>query len=216
MSALGRTVAQPYLGVRWFDQMWHRALAHGVRPWHVVTGALLGLLLIVTIPIALLTDGIATPAQAQDMTNVWRSPQFGLKLEHPPGWNITEQRSDPERGDVVILGNETSALLVGLLHDTRTPTEMADDLVLAQKSETPDLAVIESNVTETGAILMFLQYTIQPHTESATLIDEKALVGALEPGVSTITVRGMVPDRADVEVEFAEIEAMIGSLTPDR
>jgi hypothetical protein len=29
-------------------------------------------------------------------------------------------------------------------------------------------------------------------------------------------VRGMVPDRANVEAEFEVIETMIGSLTPDR
>lgn len=155
-------------------------------------------------------------AQARQATNVWRSPQFGLSLSSPDGWQIVEQRSDPERGDVVILGNETSALLVGLLHDTRTPREMADDLVLAQKTTTPDLAVLQSEVTATGAVLMFMQYTIQPHTDGAMLIDEKALVGALQPGASTITVRGMVPDRANVEAEFAQIEAMIGTLQSDR
>jgi hypothetical protein len=164
----------------------------------------------------MLATAMPASVRAQEMTNVWRSPQFGLKLVHPTGWNITEQRSDPERGDVVILGNETSALLVGLLHDTRTPNEMADDLVLAQKATTPDLAVLQQNVTETGAILMFMQYTIQPHTDTAMLIDEKALVGALQPGISTITVRGMVPDRANVETEFEQIETMIGSLQPDR
>jgi hypothetical protein len=176
----------------------------------------MALVLVLGGSVALVAYGVTSSAQAQEMTNVWRSPQFGLKLVHPPGWHITEQRSDPERGDVVIFGNETSALLVGLLHDTRTPTEMADDLVMAQKSATPDLAVLQSDVTETGAILMFMQYTIQPHTDAAMLIDEKALVGALDPGVSTITVRGMVPDRANVEAEFEQIETMIGTLTPDR
>ena len=183
-----------------------RAAIHGVRPWQLLM-AIMSLILVMAIPVAV---------RAQEATRVWRSPQFGLKLVQPAGWNITEQRSDPERGDVVILGNETSALLVGLLHDTRTPHEMADDLVLAQKSATPDLAVLQSNVTETGAILMFMQYTIQPHTDAAMLIDEKALVGALQPGRSTITVRGMVPDRANVVDEFEQIETMIGSITPDR
>ena len=183
-----------------------RAVVHGVRPWQLFL-AIMSLVLVMAIPVAV---------RAQETTKVWRSPQFGLKLAQPAGWNITEQRSDPERGDVVILGNDTSALLVGLLHDTRTPHEMADDLVLAQKSATPDLAVLQSNVTETGAILMFMQYTIQPHTEAAMLIDEKALVGALQPGISTITVRGMVPDRANVVDEFEQIEMMIGSITPDR
>jgi hypothetical protein len=42
------------------------------------------------------------------------------------------------------------------------------------------------------------------------------LVGALQPGVSTITVRGMVPDRANVVDEFEQIETMIGSITLDR
>ena len=183
-----------------------RAAIQGVRPWQLLL-AIMSLILVMAIPVAV---------RAQETTRVWRSPQFGLKLAHPAGWNIAEQRSDPERGDVVILGNETSALLVGLLHDTRTPHEMADDLVLAQKSATPDLAVLQSNVTETGAILMFMQYTIQAHTDAAMLIDEKALVGALQPGVSTITVRGMVPDRANVVDEFEQIETMIGSITLDR
>ena len=186
-----------------------------MRRWQLLVG-LLSLSALLAVTVGLYAHQMTTSAQAQELTNVWRSPQFGLKLAHPPGWNVTEQRSDPERGDVVILGNETSALLVGLLHDTRTPSEMADDLVMAQKSATPDLAVIQSNVTETGAILMFMQYTIQPHTDAAMLIDEKALVGTLQPGVSTITVRGMVPDRANVELEFEQIETMIGSLSPDR
>ncbi|MCC7369348.1 MAG: hypothetical protein IT306_13045 [Chloroflexi bacterium] len=183
-----------------------RSSAAGQFAWRLVV-VLLAVVLITVTPAA---------AQAQDATNVWRSPQFGLKLAPPDGWRIVEERSDPERGDVVILGNETSALLVGLLHDTRTPREMADDLVLSQKTTTPDLAVLQSEVTATGAILMFMQYTIQPHTDGAMLIDEKALVGALQPGASTITVRGMVPDRANVEAEFAQIEAMIGTLQPDR
>jgi hypothetical protein len=194
------------------------AAIRGLQPWQLLL-AIMSLVLVTSLVLVGSLVLIATTpaaAQAQELTNVWRSPQFGLKLTHPTGWTVTEQRSDPERGDVVILGNETSALLVGLLHDTRTPHEMADDLVLAQKSATPDLAVLQSNVTETGAILMFMQYTIQPHTDAAMLIDEKALVGALQPGVSTITVRGMVPDRANVVEEFEQIETMIGSITPDR
>lgn len=187
------------------------AAVASIRAWHLLVA------LVVTVVAAALAPSAWT-ATAQDdrLTTVWRSQQFGLKLELPDGWSVVEQRSDPVRGDVVIVGNETSALLVGLLHDTRTPREMADDLVIAQKTETPDLAVIESSVTETGAVLMFLQYTIQPGTDASMLIDEKALVGQLEPGVSTVTVRGMVPDRANVEAEFAQIESMIGTLTPDR
>jgi hypothetical protein len=46
------------------------------------------------------------------------------------------------------------------------------------------------------------------------LIDEKALVGSLEAGSSTITLRGMVPDRADVEGQFDQIEHIIGTLSP--
>lgn len=215
MSASGPTAALPRIGARWFGHVRVRVLAAGMRPWRLLLG-FTALALVLTASVAVAVQGVSSRAQAQELTNVWRSPNFGLKLEYPDGWAITEQRSDPGRGDVVILGNETSALLVGLLHDTRTPIEMADDLVLAQKQATPDLAVLQSDVTETGAILMFMQYTIQPHTDAATLIDEKALVGALQPGVSTITVRGMVPDRANVEAEFELIEAMIGSLTPDR
>lgn len=214
MSAEGRAAAVPGMRARLFGHVQPRVTVRRLRA-RLLLG-LMSLALVLTALVFISAHETTTYAQAQELTNVWRSPQFGLKLAHPPGWNVTEQRSDPERGDVVILGNETSALLVGLLHDTRTPREMADDLVLAQKTATPDLAVLESSVTETGAILMFMQYTIQPQTDSAMLIDEKALVGALQPGVSTITVRGMVPDRANVEAEFEQIETMIGSLTPDR
>ena len=155
-------------------------------------------------------------AETQEQFRVWRSEQFGLSLSHPVTWNVVEERNDPERGDVLILGNETSALLVGLLHDTRTPRQMALDLVQAQKETTPDLAVVQSEETASGSVLLFIQYTIHPHSESAMLIDEKALLGTLEPGVSTITLRGMVPDRADVENEFEQIESIIGTLAPDR
>ncbi|MGE3272346.1 MAG: hypothetical protein AB7P40_26595 [Chloroflexota bacterium] len=170
----------------------------------------------IALMILILVAAVPTAVQAQEAIKVWRSSQFGMKLDYPAGWSVVEQRTDPVRGDVVILGNETSAVLIGLLHDTRSPSEMADDLVLAQKAATPDLAVVQQNVTETGSVLMFLQYTIHPHTDTAMLIDEKALVGNLQPGVSTITVRGMVPDRVDVEAEFEQIETMIGTLAPDR
>jgi hypothetical protein len=155
-------------------------------------------------------------AEAQEQFHVWRSPQFAMSLSHPVTWTVVEERIDPERGDVLILGNETSALLVGLLHDTRTPRQMALDLVQTQKETTPDLAVVQSEETSAGSVLMFLQYTIHSQSASAMLIDEKALLGSLEPGVSTITLRGMVPDRADVESEFEQIESIIGTLSPDR
>jgi hypothetical protein len=61
-----------------------------------------------------------------------------------------------------------------------------------------------------------MQYTIHPQSASAMLIDEKALLGTLEPGLSTITLRGMVPDRANVEDEFEQIEGIIATLSPDR
>ncbi len=115
-----------------------------------------------------------------------------------------------------LLGNDVSALLVGLLHDTRTPRQMADDLVMAQKEATPDLAVVQQEETSAGSVLMFLQYTIHPQSATAMLLDEKALVGTLEPGTSTITLRGMVPDRADVEGQFDQIEHIIGTLSPAR
>lgn len=155
-------------------------------------------------------------SEAQPQFQVWRSPQFGLTLAHPTTWTVVEERSDPERGDVLILGNETSALLVGLLHDTRTPREMASDLIEMQKEATPDLAVIQSEETSSGSILMFMQYTIHAGTDSAMLIDEKALLGTLRAGSATITLRGMVPDRADVEAEFEQIESIIGTLAPER
>ena len=160
----------------------------------------------------------ALPAavEAQEQFHFWRSPQFGMSLSHPVTWNVVEERNDPERGDVLILGNETSALLVGLLHDTRTPRQMALDLIQSQKETTPDLAVVQSEETSAGSVLMFLQYTIHPQSASAMLIDEKALLGTLEAGQSTITLRGMVPDSANVESEFEQIEGIIGTLSPDR
>ena len=212
MSAPGRAAAHQRVRVHRFSPrlpVWpgRPGLPVGLsRFWRAVL-ALTAVALVAALPAAV---------QAQESISVWRSPQFGMKLDYPPGWSVVEQRSDPLRGDVVILGNETSAVLIGLLHDTRTPREMADDLVLAQKEATPDLAVVQRNVTETGSVLMFLQYTIHPHTDTAMLIDEKALVGQLQPGVSTITVRGMVPDRADVEGQFEVIERMIGTLATDR
>jgi len=167
---------------------------------------------------AVLAFVAALPAavEAQEQFHVWRSPQFGLSLSHPVTWNVVEERTDPERGDVLILGNETSALLVGLLHDTRTPRQMALDLVQTQKETTPDLAIVQSEDTSAGSVLMFLQYTIHPQSASAMLIDEKALLGTLEADTSTITLRGMVPDRADVENQFEQIEGIIGTLAPDR
>ena len=102
-----------------------------------------------------------------------------MTLAHPASWAVVEERSDPERGDVLILGNETSALLVALLHDTRTPREMSQDLIQTQKEMTPDLAVVQSEETSAGSILMFLQYTIRPESGDPMLIDEKALVGTL-------------------------------------
>ena len=155
-------------------------------------------------------------ADAQAQFGVWQSPRFGMTLAYPTTWTVTEEQSDPERGDVLILGNDVSALLVGLLHDTRSPRQMADDLVQNQKVATPDLAVVQSSETSAGSVLMFLQYTIHPQSATALLIDEKALVGTLESGVSTITLRGMVPDRADVEGQFEQIESIISTLSPAR
>jgi hypothetical protein len=178
-----------------------------VRQLALVLAAAVTLALVAALPAAV---------EAQEQFRVWRSPQFGLSLSHPVTWNVVEEQNDPERGDVLILGNETSALLVGLLHDTRTPRQMALDLIQSQKETTPDLAVVQTEETASGSVLMFLQYTIHPQSGSAMLIDEKALLGSLEPGLSTITLRGMVPDRADVESEFEQIESIIGTLSPDR
>jgi hypothetical protein len=175
----------------------------------------LTLLLAAALVLAVLA-AIPAAAESQAQFQVWRSPQFGLALSYPVAWTVSEEQSDPERGDVLILGNETSALLVGLLHDTRTPRQMALDLIQTQKEATPDLAVVQSEDTSAGSVLMFLQYTIHPQSSTAMLIDEKALLGSLEPGVSTITLRGMVPDRADVESEFEQIEGIIRTLAPDR
>lgn len=192
-----------------------------VRPERAgVLRGLLGILLaavaiaVVALPAAVAAQPAAVAAQEQ--FRVWSSPSFGLTLAYPTTWSVVEERTDLERGDVLILGNETSALLVGLLHDTRTPQQMAQDLVQSQKEATPDLAVVQSTETSAGSVLLFLQYTIHPESASAMLIDEKALLGSLEPGVSTITLRGMVPDRADVEAQFEEIDGIIGTLAPAR
>jgi hypothetical protein len=176
------------------------------------------LLAVLSLVVVALTIVVATPigAEAQQQFQVWRSPQFGMRLSHPTSWAVVEERADPERGDVLILGNETSALLVGLLHDTRTPRQMAEDLIQTQKEQTPDLAVVQSSETSAGSVLMFLQYTIRPGSDAAMLIDEKVLLGSLQAGSSTITLRGMVPDRANVASEFEEIESIISTLSPDQ
>ena len=178
------------------------------RRYRALALVLLGMLVLASVAVG---PGVA---RADDQFKVWRSPQFGLTMAYPPSWSVSEERSDPERGDVVILGNETSALLVGLLHDTRTPREMADDLIQTQKAQTPDLAVVQSTETSAGSVLMFLQYTIRPGSDEAMLIDEKVLLGTLQAGNSTITLRGMVPDRANVESELDQIEGIIGTLSP--
>jgi len=188
-------------------------MAFAARP--VVGWISLALLLVAALGLAMVASRPPT-VQAEQQFQVWRSTQFGMKLSHPMSWSVVEDRADPERGDVLILGNETSALLVGLLHDTRTPHEMAEDLVQSQKAQTPDLAVVQSTETSAGSVLMFLQYTIHPGTDTAMLIDEKALVGSLQAGNSTITLRAMVPDRANVEAELDQVESIIGTLAPDR
>jgi hypothetical protein len=179
---------------------------------------LLAVLSLALVALTVTTAMAATPvgAEAQQQFQVWRSPQFGMQLSHPTSWAVVEERADPERGDVLILGNETSALLVGLLHDTRTPRQMAEDLIQTQKEQTPDLAVVQSTETSAGSVLMFLQYTIRPGSDAAMLIDEKVLLGSLQSGTSTITLRGMVPDRANVAGQFEEIEGIISTLSPDR
>jgi len=170
-------------------------------------------LLLGSVLLLALLAGMPAAAEAQGQFTVWQSQQFGLTLAFPTTWTVTDEQSDPDRGDVAILGNDVSALLVGLLHDTRTPHQMADDLVLSQKEQTPDLAVVQQEETSAGSVLMFLQYTIHPQSSTAMLIDEKALVGTLQSGTSTITLRGMVPDRADVDGQFDQIEHIIGTLS---
>ena len=202
--------------VRGFFPDWHAVL---VQPgvWRMGRAAryVLGLGALAVLVLAVVAV-VPRAAGAEQQFQVWRSPQFGMRLSHPTSWTVVEERADPERGDVLILGNETSALLVGLLHDTRTPRQMADDLILSQKEQTPDLAVVQSSETSAGSVLMFLQYTIRPGSDAAMLIDEKVLLGTLRAGTSTITLRGMVPDRADVDGQFEEIEGIIGTLSPDR
>jgi hypothetical protein len=156
------------------------------------------------------------PTANAQSSGTWQSAQFGVAVSFPSPWTIAEQQSDPVCGDVVILGNDVSALLISLRHDTRSPREMADDLVMTQTGATPDLAVIQSTVTAAGSVLLFMQYTIQPGTAEAMLIDEKTLVGRLDDGTSTVTIRGMVPDRADVEAQFDDIESIVATLSPVR
>jgi hypothetical protein len=191
-----------------------RGLAHVVGRGRATLAVLSLALVVLTVVAAVAATTV--DAEAQQQFQVWRSSQFGMRLSHPTSWAVVEDRADPERGDVLILGNETSALLVGLLHDTRTPRQMAEDLILTQKEQTPDLAVVQSSETSAGSVLMFLQYTIRPGSDAAMLIDEKVLLGSLQPGTSTITLRGMVPDRADVTSEFEEIESIISTLSPDQ
>jgi hypothetical protein len=189
----------------------HRSQQHGTRragntlpqSLRLLLGSVLMLALVAAMPAA---------ADAQGQFHTWQSEQFGMTLAFPTTWNLTDEQSDPDRGDVAILGNDVSALLVGLLHDTRTPQQMADDLVMTQKEQTPDLAVVQQEVTSTGSVLMFVQYTIHPQSATAMLIDEKALVGTLQAGASTITLRGMVPDQADVAEQFDQIEHIISTL----
>ena len=163
----------------------------------------------------LLAFAVAAPTAAQGFGS-WQSKQFGLSIGFPTTWTITEEQSDVDRGDVVILGNDVSALMIAMLHDTRTPREMALNLVLSQKEATPDLAVIQTTDTATGSVIVFMQYTIHPQTAAAMLIDEKALLGTLQDGTSTVMIRGMVPDRADVEAQFEEIESIIATMSPVR
>jgi hypothetical protein len=151
----------------------------------------------------------AVEAQA---AGAWRSQQFSLGVSFPHHWSVVEEQSSPERGDVVILGNDTSALLIGMLWDTRSPRQMSTDLVNTQKEATPDLNVVQATETEQGSILLFMQYTIHPQSGTAMLVDEKALLGTLTPGESTITIRGMVPDKSDVDGQFQEIEDIVDTL----
>ncbi len=151
-------------------------------------------------------------AEAAPAAGVWRSEQFELGITFPEPWAVVDQASDPRRGDVVILGNEISALLIALLHDTRTPKQMAMDLVTNQKETTPDLALLQSTESASGSVVLLLQYTIHPQTAAAMLIDEKSLLGTLQAGESTVTIRGMVPDRHDVEAQFQEIEGIVSTL----
>lgn len=162
----------------------------------------------------LISFAASVPAavEAAPLISTWKSDRFGLGITFPSNWTIVDETSRDGRGDVVILGNEISALLVGLLYDTRTPQEMAVDLVNSQKEATPDLVVLQSTATETGSMVLLLQYTIHPQTSAAMLIDEKSLLGTLTPGESTITIRGMVPDKVDVETQFEEIEGIIATL----
>src|SRR5687767_3773846 len=67
----------------------------------------LALVLAAAVTLALVA-ALPAAVEAQEQFRVWRSPQFGLTLSHPVTWNVVEEQNDPERGDVLILGNETS------------------------------------------------------------------------------------------------------------
>jgi len=181
------------------------------RPASVRGGSGVAALLVVALLVAFAAT-LPAAAEAAPLLSSWKSDRFGLGITFPSNWTIVDETSSGARGDVVILGNEISALLVGLLYDTRTPQEMAVDLVNSQKEATPDLVVLQSTATETGSVVLLLQYTIHPQTSAAMLVDEKSLLGTLTPGESTITIRGMVPDKVDVETQFEEIEGIIATL----
>jgi hypothetical protein len=169
--------------------------------------AIFGIALLVAI-----TAALPAAAEAAAMCCAWQSERFGLGITYPVHWSVVDETSDPVRGDVVILGNDISALLIALLNDTRTPEQMAVDLVNSQKEATPDLTVLQSTESASGSVVLLLQYTLHPQTAAAMLIDEKTLLGTLRAGESTITIRGMVPDQFDVEAQFHEIEEIVNTL----
>ena len=94
----------------------------------LVLGSVLLLAMLAAIPAA---------AEAQGQFGVWQSPQFGMSLATRSTWTVTEEQSRPRAGRRRDPGQRVSALLVGLLHDTRTPRQMAADLVQSQKEATP-------------------------------------------------------------------------------
>ena len=174
-----------------------------------VLGAAMLLAVGLLVSVALMRPSVGQTATA---VSTWTSQQFGLSLTFPTTWRVTEEVSDPTRGDVVILSNDVWSLAVAFLHDTRSPRQMAADLISSQRSVSPDLKVLGSTEMASGAVVVLMQYTVGAGTSREVVVDEKALLGALRAGEATITIRGTVPDNADVEAQFYALEDIVRTM----
>ena len=164
-------------------------------------------LLLGSVLLLALLAGLPAAADAEEQFHVWQSPQFGLTLAFPITWNLTDQQSDPDRGDVAILGNDVSALLVGLLHDTRTPRQMADDLVMAQKlaeririviaEEAMDLGDDSAKVTVSMGVTLG---TAESDPEFLVAQADTAMYAAKRNGRNRIEVGLNLPESETLEI----------------